>query len=188
MRAQGSQVGILTLLMMGLPHASPANLPVPQPTVIVLGAAQYNGKPSPVFKSRLEHALGLYKTGKVHCIIVTGGKAEGDKYSEGESGRKFLIQRGVPAQKIFAETTSRNTYENLKNARVWVKTPVSVVTDSIHMPRALAIAKDLGLKASPSPSPLPANTSKTFLENYSNRERLAYMAYLLMGEKAFERN
>ncbi|GGJ26403.1 YdcF family protein [Deinococcus roseus] len=173
--------------MMGFPHASPANVSEPQPTVIVLGAAQYNGKPSPIFRSRLQHALNLYQTGRVSRIIVTGGKAEGDRYSEGEAGRNFLIQKGIPARTILAETRSRNTYENLKNSLGWVTTPVSVVTDSIHMPRAIAMARDLGMKASPSPSPLPENTSQEFLENYAARERLAYMAYLLMGEKATEK-
>ncbi|GEM46468.1 YdcF family protein [Deinococcus cellulosilyticus] len=184
MRTHWPQVGIVTLGMMGFPHASPANISDPSPTVIVLGAAQYNGKPSPIFRSRLQHALNLYQTGRVQKVIVTGGKAEGDRYSEGEAGRNFLIQKGIPAKHVLAETRSRNTYENLKNAKGWVTTPVSVVTDSIHMPRAIAMAKDLGMEAHPSPSPLPENTSKDFLENYAARERLAYMAYILMGEKA----
>ena len=187
MKASWSQIGWITFGMMVLPHGTPARMEGPQPTVIVLGAAQYNGRPSPIFKSRLDHAARLFKTGRVKLLIVTGGKAEGDRFSEGEAGKNFLIQQGIPAGNIRAETTSRSTFENLKFSRSWIKTPVNVVTDSIHMPRAMAMAKDLGLDAHPSPSPLPENTSKEFLENYSARENLAYMAYLLMGAKATEK-
>src|SRR5687767_15207817 len=76
--------------------------------IVVLGAAQYDGDPSPVFKARLDHAVYLYETGVSKTIVVTGGKAEGDRFSEAEAGEKYLIEeRGVAADRILSEVEGR---------------------------------------------------------------------------------
>ena len=80
--------------------------------IVVLGAAQYDGKPSPVFVARLDHALELWKKGVAPLIVVTGGKQPGDRFTEASSGANYLLARGVPDSAILRETTSRNSWES----------------------------------------------------------------------------
>ncbi|WP_027894172.1 YdcF family protein [Calidithermus chliarophilus] len=116
--------------------------------IVVLGAAQYNGKPSPIFKNRLEAALGLYRQGAAPAVVVTGGRQPGDRYSEGEVGCNYLRLRGVPSEALACEQRSRSTWQNLANILPLVKgQPILIVTDEPHLPRALLLAERLGLKA-----------------------------------------
>ncbi|MFC6591847.1 YdcF family protein [Deinococcus lacus] len=151
----------------------------PHPTLVVLGAAQYAGRPSPAFKVRLDHALKLYQGGGVRRIVVTGGRQPGDPYSEGGVGQAYLERRGVPADVLRAETSSRTTYQNLTGAREWIEpgAPITLVTDKVHAPRALAMARSLGFEANASPSPL----WKQVTPRYLLRERLALLSYTLFG-------
>lgn len=153
----------------------------PHEAVIVLGAAQYAGKPSPAFRRRLDHAFDLFEKGHVSRIVVTGGRRPGDPFTEGEVGVKYLAARGVPANNLLAETRSRTTIENLRNAVTFLPpgTPVTLVTDSAHAPRALALAQALGLQANVNPSPL----SRTPDWRYLLREKMALAAYAVLGVK-----
>lgn len=81
--------------------------------IVVLGAAQYGGRPSPALERRLQAALHLFREGRGRRIAVAGGKAPEDLYSEGEVGCRYLAARGVPEEALFCETRSRSTYENL---------------------------------------------------------------------------
>ncbi|MFD1729953.1 YdcF family protein [Deinococcus malanensis] len=146
---------------------------------MVLGAAQYAGRPSPAFERRLGHALRLYRAGGIDRIVVTGGRRPGDPYSEGEVGVHFLAHHGVSARVLLAETRSRTTIENLRNARASLppRTAVTLVTDEAHAPRALALARALGLEANASASPLGARPDPRYLL----REKLALVAYALIG-------
>jgi uncharacterized SAM-binding protein YcdF (DUF218 family) len=117
--------------------------------IVVLGAAQYDGQPSPIFKARLDHAAYLYDTGVSNTIVVTGGKAEGDRFSEAEAGERYLIDsKGVDSQRILSEAEGTTTLESLKG--VWDLAgdqeieSVLLVSDPMHSERIKMIAADLG--------------------------------------------
>jgi uncharacterized SAM-binding protein YcdF (DUF218 family) len=127
--------------------------------IVVMGAAQYNGVPSPDLQARLDEAFLLTKAGYSHLVIVTGGKEKGDAFTEAESGARYLEGRGVPEADI-REAGGDDSYQNLADAAPFVKavggTPVTlIVTDPFHEDRSMAIATDLGLK----PLPTPTSTS-----------------------------
>ncbi|MFC4639690.1 YdcF family protein [Deinococcus hohokamensis] len=187
MRARGSTLSLLPAMVLVVlaagfllapgvraPRAEP-----PYPTLLVLGAAQYSGRPSPAFQRRLDHALQLYRAGGVRTIVVTGGRRPGDPHSEGEVGAAYLCAHGVPAGALLAETRSRTTVENLRFARLSLTphTPVTLVTDEAHAPRALALARALGYEANASASPLSASPDPRYLL----REKLALLAYAVIG-------
>lgn len=172
-------VALLVIGFLALPNLRVPNAERPHPTLIVLGAAQYAGRPSPAFQRRLNHALALYRGGGVTQIVVTGGRRPGDPFSEGEVGQAYLGQHGVPHEALLAETRSRTTVENLRFARTMLPphTPFTLVTDEAHAPRALALARALGLEANVSASPLSRGVSRSYLL----REKVALVAYALIG-------
>jgi len=124
--------------------------------IIVLGAAQYNGKPSPVFKARLDHAADLYKQGIAPLVVVTGGKLPGDEFTEAGAGAEYLHTRGIPDDAILRETTSRNSWESLRASARFLKargvTRVVLVSDPFHSLRIRLIAEENGLDAVTSPT------------------------------------
>ncbi len=125
--------------------------------IVVLGAAQYNGKPSPVLQARLDHALALYRDGEAPLIIVTGGRQETDRTTEAAASANYLIRKGVPDSKIRREVQGRDTYESLAASqrflsREGVRT-VLIVTDGYHAARGRAVAREVGLQAYVSPVP-----------------------------------
>lgn len=124
--------------------------------IVVLGAAQYNGRPSPILKSRLEHAIDLYESGVAPYLVVTGGKADGDITTEAASARTLAIARGVPATAILSEDRGRTTLESLQSVAAilhdhGLQTAV-FVSDRTHMLRVLRIARDEGITAYGSPT------------------------------------
>lgn len=124
--------------------------------IVVLGAAQYNGRPSAILKARLDHAIDLYDSGVAQYLIVTGGKADGDITTEAASARAFAIGRGVPATAILSEDRGRTTLESLRGAAAilhdhGLQTAV-FVSDRTHMLRVLRIARDEGIIAYGSPT------------------------------------
>lgn len=124
--------------------------------VVVLGAAQYDGRPSGVLQGRLDHALELYQDGMVDRIMVTGGAQEGDRFTEAAAGASYLLEHGVPDSDILREVQGTNTWESLAaSARILREmdlVDVVLVTDGYHALRVRAIADELGLNASVSPS------------------------------------
>jgi uncharacterized SAM-binding protein YcdF (DUF218 family) len=124
--------------------------------VIVLGAAQYNGRPSPVLQDRLDHALTLYEAGLAPKIVVTGGRQQGDVFTEATAGYNYLRARGVPDEALLKEVGGKNTYESLAASARFLReldlTDVVLVTDGYHALRVRAIAEDLGLHAEVSPT------------------------------------
>lgn len=126
-------------------------------TAIVLGAAVIGERPSPVFAARLDHAARLYREGRTKKVLVTGGRSSEDRLSEAAAGAAYLQTLGVPMSAILKEDRSRTTRQNLANASrvlgpVRIK-PVLIVSDPIHMRRAMAMAAAEGLDALPSPTP-----------------------------------
>ncbi|RTH97078.1 hypothetical protein CSW23_03235 [Thermus scotoductus] len=146
--------------------------------IVVLGAAQYGGRPSPALERRLEAALHLYQRGLASRVAVAGGKAKGDRYSEGEVGCRYLRQRGVPAKALLCEGESQNTYENLLFLKPHLSGRILLVTDAPHLPRALFLARLLGLEAEGYPVP------GEYPLSYWLRETL-YRIWLYLGLRPF---
>ncbi|MCP2165199.1 YdcF family protein [Goodfellowiella coeruleoviolacea] len=156
---------------------------------VVLGAAQYNGVPSEVLKARLQHAKRLYETGVVSYVLTTGGRQAGDTYTEGESGRRWLVDNGVPAERVVpigegSDTlgTMRAVAEVAKN-RKW--TTAVIVSDPWHSLRARTMANDAGLTASVSPTRSgPVVQTRETQFNYIVRETGALLYYRLTRASA----
>ena len=118
--------------------------------IVVMGAAQYNGHPSPVLKARLDHAADLYRTGHANLVIVTGGKQPGDRVTQGLTGFDYLRDHGVPAEDIKVEVQGTNSYEELSAASLIIdqaKLPPTalIVSDPYHSLRVSQIADQVGL-------------------------------------------
>jgi uncharacterized SAM-binding protein YcdF (DUF218 family) len=126
--------------------------------IVVMGAAQYDGVPSPDLKSRLDEASSLWHEGYASTVMVTGGKEPGDRYTEAEASDRYLLTVGVPGRDIL-EAGGKDSWENLSDAAPVLlprgDTTVLVVTDPFHEDRSLAIASSLQLD----PSPTPTHTS-----------------------------
>ena len=164
----------------------------PAPATIVLGAAAWGNKPSPVFKERIRHAVHLYKTKTTKKLIFTGGALRDGIPSEGEVGARWAIKLGVAPEDTAYEGTSRDTWYNLKNAQVILQQQqidsVILVSDYFHLARAGIMARDLGLHVQLSPTP----TSK--FNNSSEVDKLKLYvkeSYFIIGHqlrKLFESN
>lgn len=128
----------------------------PADAIVVLGAAQYDCRPSPVLTRRLDHAHDLYRRGIAPRIVVTGGKRDGDRCTEAQSSADYLRRRGVPDEDLLLEVHGRNSWESLAATAVILHerdlTRAVLVTDGYHALRVRAIADQLGLEASVSPS------------------------------------
>ena len=124
--------------------------------IVVLGAAQYDGRPSPQLGARLDHALSLWQEGRAQLIIVTGGKQQADRFTEAEAAAKYLEAGGVPAETIALENIGRTTRESLLGVRQILAArqlhSLLIVTDPYHALRARLIAQDLDLQAFVSPT------------------------------------
>jgi uncharacterized SAM-binding protein YcdF (DUF218 family) len=152
----------------------------PAGAVVVLGAAQYNGTPSPIFAARLKHAVALFETGNYQFLMVTGGKQPGDRTTEAAVARQFAIARGVPPDRILSEDQGRNTLESLDA----VKSTLAAhsITDRSHMLRVLRIAADLGIEAYGSPATdSPGDTDPVHVIEITFHELGGLAEYFLTG-------
>ncbi len=158
---------------------------VPADTAIVLGAAAYRDRPSPVFRERINHAIALYEAGTVDAIIFTGGVGWNDNLAESETARQYAIEAGVPEDDIYIETLSTDTYENLVQAQQIMVAlgfdDALIVSDPLHMQRAMLIADDLGLDAYSSPTTTSRYESARAQLWFLFREVLFNMSYAVKG-------
>ena len=154
----------------------------PADAIGVLGAAEYDGRPSPVYRARLDHALELYHRGTAPLIITLGGNG-GDQFTEGSVGEDYLIGKGVPEADIIAETESRNTEESARRiaviARVNGLHRLVVVSDDTHMFRIHAICAADGLTVLTSPRSRPAAEDRTLETERIAHEILSYTLWRL---------
>ena len=125
--------------------------------IIVLGAAQYDGRPSPVFQQRLDHAAELWEADMAPVVIVTGGKQEGDRVTQGRAGYDYLRSKGLPDDALRVEVDGTNTYEEISaSARILrnesLGDEVLLVTDPFHAMRVKGIAEEVDLDARVSPT------------------------------------
>jgi uncharacterized SAM-binding protein YcdF (DUF218 family) len=154
----------------------------PSDAIGVFGAAEYDGRPSPVFRARLDHALELYHHNIAPLIITLGG-AGGDEYSEGSVGREYLMSKGVPEQNIIAETQSRNTEESARRIAVIARANglrrLVIVSDGTHLFRIHAICAADGLDVLTSPRPHPLVEDPKLQAERIEHEILSYTFWRL---------
>ena len=124
--------------------------------IVVLGAAQYVGRPSPVLRARLDHAVSLYKKGLAPQLVLTGGIGVGDTTSEAAVSRRYVLTKGVPASAIITENKGRTTRESVAAVASWLRahndTTVILVSDPFHMLRLTVLARRHGLVPLASPT------------------------------------
>lgn len=152
----------------------------PSAAIGVFGAAEYDGRPSPVYRARLDHALELYHHGIAPLIITLGGSG-GDQYNEGAVGREYLMAMGVPEKAIIAETQSRNTEESARRIAVIARanglSRLVIVSDGTHLFRIheICAADRLDVLTSPRPSQPVEGGSREF--ERIEHEILSYTAW-----------
>ncbi len=154
--------------------------------IIVLGAAVQEQNPSPVFAERIRHGIGLYETSYALKIIFTGGYGEGQKFSESGVGMLVATQRGVSADDIYIEEKSRTTQQNIAEAASLMKKhdlkSAIIVSDPLHMKRAMMMADDLGIAAVSSPTPTTRYRSLRTKLGFLVRELYFVHHYVLTGK------
>lgn len=152
--------------------------------IVVLGAAQYDGRPSPVLRARLDHAADLYGRGLAEQVVVTGGKQAGDRVTEATVSAEYLARHGVPEADILREVHGRSSWQQLAAAAAFLKsrnvTRVLLVSDGFHAARIAAIADELGLEGYTSPAPGSPIAGAEKLP-YLGKETLAVAAGRLLG-------
>jgi vancomycin permeability regulator SanA len=153
--------------------------------IVVLGAAQYDGKPSPVFAGRLDHAALLYEQGRAEQVLVLGAAQPGDRFTEAEAGQGYLVENGVPAEAIIPIPEGHTTFESLQAAAPVMRDAgmdsAFLVSDPWHNARVERMAKDLGIDGHASATWQSAATSQdTRFEGYV-RETFAYLYYRVLG-------
>lgn len=171
-RSLGSTVGLVlfaagvvyTVALAAVLVASQHDQRRPVDAIVVLGAAQYNGRPSPVLRARLDHALGLYREGYAPLVVVTGGIGRGDTTSEAIVGQRYLVTREVPEEDVVVQPVGRSTRTSMTAVGDWLRERklrrVLLVSDPFHMFRLRLEARRIGLEAYTSPtesSPISAN-------------------------------
>ena len=174
---------VLVLLWGGRDDARPAD------AIVVLGAAQYVGRPSPVLKARLDHAIGLYRRGLAPRLVLTGGVGEGDTTSEAAVGRRYARRAGVPDTSLLTEEHGRTTTESLYAVSALLEAHgagrVILVSDPFHMLRLRIIAGRLGMTAYTSPtrtSPIDASREERW--SYVLSESVKVPLTLFLGRYA----
>lgn len=180
----GVVVGLLGVLYLGITlvqvwdasgddHARPAE------AIVVFGAAQYDGRPSPVLRARLDHAFDLWQQGLADVVVVTGGRQPGDRFTEAGASAQYLIDRGVPDATIRREVQGTNSWESLAASARFLRSEgideVLLVSDPYHSLRISAIAAELGLQAYVSPADVSVSARDML------RETVAVAAGRLVG-------
>jgi uncharacterized SAM-binding protein YcdF (DUF218 family) len=159
--------------------------PVPADAIIVLGAAQYDGRPSPVLRARLDHAITLFQNRRAPRLVLTGGHQDGEHTSEAEAGQRYAIRRGVPSVAILVETLGRTSQESIRSAAALLRQDrsrdghdahprVLLVSDPFHMLRLDVLARLNGLTPLPSPTRTSPISAKPWMAlEYVLRESVA---------------
>jgi uncharacterized SAM-binding protein YcdF (DUF218 family) len=153
--------------------------------IVVLGAAQYNGTPSPLFRGRLDHVLLLWQQHRADLVITVGSNQPGDVTTEAQAGRDYLVSQGVPASAILAVPVGHTTFDSLQAAAGALLdrglSSAFLVSDPWHNARIKAIASDLGLTGYASATWTSADTSEETRGRGYLRETFAYLYYRLFG-------
>jgi len=181
-------VGVLAIVFSGITvwraaHHDGASDHVHADAIIVLGAAQYNGVPSPLFRGRLDHAVLLWQQGRANLLITVGSKQEGDRHTEAEAGAAYVIGQGVPADQVFPIAIGHTTYQSLQAATNEMQRrglhSAFLVSDPWHNARITAMAHDLGIEGYASATWTSAAESEESRGEGYARETFAYLYYRL---------
>jgi uncharacterized SAM-binding protein YcdF (DUF218 family) len=161
----------------------------PAGAIVVMGAAQYDGQPSPVLRARLDHAIELWQTGRAPVLVMTGGKQDGDRTTEAAAAMAYATSHGVPAEVILAETEGRTTEESIDRVSTLLAdhriADALFVSDPTHMLRVLRMASDHGISAAGSPtrtSPVDADPLRQVEATVHEIGALAW--YFLSSDRA----
>lgn len=148
---------------------------------VILGAAAYNGEVSPVYRERINHGITLYEEGYVDRLIVTGGTADQGEESDASAAKKYLLSRGIPEEAVLMEDQSSITQENLENSKAIMEEngyeTAIIVSDPLHMKRAMLLAEDAGITAYSSPTPSTRYISLRTKIPFLARETFYYIGY-----------
>ena len=129
----------------------------PTQAIVVMGVAQYDGRPSPQLQARLDHVLTLWNAGIAPLIVTTGGNQPGDRFTEAEASQRYLVEAGVPESAILLENEGSSTFDSLQSVDRLLDTQditdVVVVTDAYHAARSRMVARSFGLQAHVSATP-----------------------------------
>ena len=154
--------------------------------ILVLGAAQYNGRPSPVLQARLDHAIGLYRRRLAPRMVFTGGVGVGDTLSEGEVARRYAVKQGIPDSAIMVERRGQTSAQSVSAAATLMRTnglrSALVVSDSYHMLRLELLTRRAGIQPYRAPAASPIDKSKNRWR-YVLRESVLFPATALLGGK-----
>jgi uncharacterized SAM-binding protein YcdF (DUF218 family) len=156
--------------------------------IVVLGAAQYNGRPSPVFKARLDHALALYRQGLAPRLVFTGGVGVGDTVSEAEVARRYALAQGVPDSVILTERVGRTSAESIAGAAELLRErnlrTALIVSDSYHMLRTELLARRSGIQPLRAPAPeAPIDRTAATRWRFILRESVLFPAAVVLGAR-----
>jgi uncharacterized SAM-binding protein YcdF (DUF218 family) len=155
----------------------------PADAAVVLGAAVWTSEVSPVFRERINHAVDLHRKGRVRKLIFTGGQGNRGEPTESSAARQYAVESGVPVTDILIEEKSHTTYENIVYAKQLADRhrlkKVLIVSDPLHMKRAMTMATDLGLVAEPSPTPSTRYQGLRSQLGLLAHETYYYVGYLL---------
>jgi len=175
------------LLALAVYHQARQDETAAADAIVVLGTAQFDGRPSPTFQARLDHARELFEAGYAPLIVLTGGAAEGDWISEAEAGKNYLIEQGVPSGVLLSVPAGRTSSESLREAAPLLRergvVRVLLVSDPFHMFRVKRITRDLGFSPLASPThSSPIREDSSLVYRYMAREIGAYLAYVFIKE------
>jgi uncharacterized SAM-binding protein YcdF (DUF218 family) len=157
----------------------------PADAIVVFGAAEYDGRPSPVFKARLDHAYGIFQKGIAPIVITTGGAGEDPKYSEGGVGHDYLMRRGIPENNLIAETQGADTAQSARRVGVIMRTNnmrvCVAVSDEYHVFRIQKLLEHEGLRVyvAPRPESRPRGRLQRLLAVM--RETFSYIIWRIAG-------
>ena len=153
----------------------------PADVAVVLGAGTYNGEVSPVYQERINHGIWLHENGYVEKLILTGGYGEGSTVSDAAAARQYTVSAGMPEADILLEERSTITQENLLYTKELMEEAgyetAVVVSDPLHMKRAMLLAKDAGMEAYSSPTPTSRYKSFHTKAKFLAREVFYYIGY-----------
>lgn len=148
---------------------------------VILGAATYHGEVSPVYRERLNHGVNLYQQGYIKKVIVTGGIGEENEQSDAFAAKQYMISQGIPEADILTEEKSTITQENLENSKVIMEErgyqKAIIVSDPLHMKRAMLLAEDIGMQVYSSPTPTTMYRSLKTKISFLAREVFYHIGY-----------
>jgi uncharacterized SAM-binding protein YcdF (DUF218 family) len=151
--------------------------------IVVFGAAEYSGKPSPVYRARLDHAFEIFNRGVAPVVITTGGAAADPSFSEGGVGHEYLMHRGIPDQNLIAETQGSDTAQSAERIGVIMRTnhmhSCVAVSDEYHMFRIRKLLEHEGMKVFVAPRPDSRPRAEWQRAYAVLREALGYLAWLM---------